>query len=56
MRPAQGALRALGKVLHHTRGTAFCEASVLNGAGELCAHATGTFKYLRPRADAAAAG
>ena len=26
---------------------AFCEARVLNSEGELCAHATGTFKYLR---------
>lgn len=52
MRPATGELRAVGKTLHRTRATAFCEGSVLNDAGELCAHATGTYKYLRPRADA----
>jgi acyl-coenzyme A thioesterase PaaI-like protein len=26
---------------------AFCEGSVLGEDGKLCAHATGTFKYLR---------
>ena len=47
MRPAEGELRALGKLLHRTSTLAFCEASVLDDTGELCAHATGTFKYLR---------
>ena len=39
--------KALGKLLHRTSTLAFCEASVLDDTGELCAHATGTFKYLR---------
>ncbi len=47
MRPAQGQLRALGKLLHRTATMAFCEASVLDDGGQLCAQATGTFKYLR---------
>jgi uncharacterized protein (TIGR00369 family) len=47
LQPAEGGLRALGKLLHRTATMAFCEASVLNEAGELCAHSTGTFKYLR---------
>ncbi|MDZ7814324.1 MAG: PaaI family thioesterase [Ideonella sp.] len=47
MRPGEGELRALGQLLHRTATMAFCEARVLNSAGELCAHATGTFKYLR---------
>ena len=47
VRPAEGELRALGKLLHRTATLAFCEASVLDGDGQLCAHATGTFKYLR---------
>jgi len=47
VRPAEGELRALGKLLHRTATLAFCEASVLDGEGQLCAHATGTFKYLR---------
>jgi len=47
VRPAEGELRALGKLLHRTATLAFCEASVVNGEGQLCAHSTGTFKYLR---------
>jgi uncharacterized protein (TIGR00369 family) len=47
VRPAEGELRALGKLLHRTATLAFCEASVVDGEGQLCAHATGTFKYLR---------
>ena len=47
VRPAEGELRALGKLLHRTSTLAFCEASVLDAEGHLCAHATGTFKYLR---------
>ena len=47
MRAAEGELRALGQLLHKTSTLAFCEARVLNGRGELCAHASGTFKYLR---------
>jgi uncharacterized protein (TIGR00369 family) len=47
MRPAEGELRACAKLLHKTSTLAFCEASVLDGEGHLCAHATGTFKYLR---------
>ena len=40
-------MRALGTLLHRTSTLAFCEASVFDGGGQLCAHATGTFKYLR---------
>jgi len=47
MRPAEGELRALGKLLQRTTTLAFCEASVLDAEGHLCAHATGTFKYVR---------
>src|SRR5262245_12225525 len=47
VRPAEGELRAIGKLLHRTTTLAFCEASVLDSAGHLCAHATGTFKYMR---------
>lgn len=47
MRPAQGQLRALGKLLHKTTTMAFCEASLFDDSGELCAHGTGTFKFLR---------
>lgn len=47
MRPAEGTLRARGKLLHRTMTMAFCEGSVVDDAGHLCAHATATFKYLR---------
>jgi uncharacterized protein (TIGR00369 family) len=47
MRPAEGELRATGKLLHRTTSMAFTEGHVFNGAGDLCAHATATFKYLR---------
>jgi uncharacterized protein (TIGR00369 family) len=47
MRPAEGELRAMGTLLHRTATLAFCEASVFDGSGRLCAHATGTFKYVR---------
>lgn len=47
MRPGEGTLRALGKLLHRSATLAFCEGSVLAADGQLCAHATGTFKYLR---------
>ncbi len=47
MQPAQGLLKALGKLLHRSATMAFCEASVFDAGGVLCAHATGTFKYLR---------
>ena len=47
MRPGVGELRAIGQLLHHTATLAFCEGRVLGGDGQLCAHATATFKYLR---------
>jgi len=47
MRPGEGELRAVGKVLHRSTTMAFCEGSVFGADDKLCAHATGTFKYLR---------
>ena len=47
MRPAEGRLRANAKLLHRSTTMAFCEASVFDDDNHLCAHATGTFKYLR---------
>jgi uncharacterized protein (TIGR00369 family) len=53
MRPAaHGPLRALGKLLHGTATLAFTEAHILDSAGLVCAHATGTFKLVRPHARA----
>jgi uncharacterized protein (TIGR00369 family) len=47
MRPGLGRLVAQAKVLRRTASFSFCEASLLDGQGELVAHATGTFKYLK---------
>jgi uncharacterized protein (TIGR00369 family) len=47
VRPAEGRLVARGKLLHRTPSLAFCEASVVDEHQRLCAHATGTFKYIR---------
>jgi uncharacterized protein (TIGR00369 family) len=47
VRPAEGQLRALAALLHKSTTLAFCEGSVFDDGGRLCAHATGTFKYLR---------
>jgi uncharacterized protein (TIGR00369 family) len=47
MRPGERRLRGLGKLLHRTVTMAFCEASVIDDAGRLCAHATGTFKFIK---------
>jgi len=49
MRPATGRLLAKGQLLHRTRNMAFTEARVLDAQGQLCAHATGTFKYMPRR-------
>lgn len=55
MRPAVGALIARAEVLHRTRKMVFVQGHVDNAAGELCAHATGTFKYApRPASPSAA--
>ena len=46
MRPGLGRLRAEGVLLHRATTLAFTEGSVFNEAGELCAHATATFKFI----------
>jgi uncharacterized protein (TIGR00369 family) len=47
MRPAEGQLKAVGQLMHRTTTMAFTEGKVFDGHGQLCAHASGTFKYLR---------
>ena len=47
MRPARGKLTGRGTLLHRTESMAFTEASILDSHGRLCAHATGTFRYVR---------
>jgi uncharacterized protein (TIGR00369 family) len=47
MQPAVGALTAKGHLMHRTATMAFTEATVLDAAGKACAHATGTFKFVK---------
>jgi acyl-coenzyme A thioesterase PaaI-like protein len=46
MRPAMGRVVCTGTLLHRSAALAFCEATLVNAAGERLAHATGTFKFL----------
>jgi uncharacterized protein (TIGR00369 family) len=50
MRPAPGdgsKLTARGRLMHRTATLAFTEATLYDAKGQACAHATGTFKYVR---------
>ena len=47
MRPARGALVCSGRLMHRSATLAFTEATVVDAQGQACAHASGTFKYLR---------
>jgi uncharacterized protein (TIGR00369 family) len=49
MRPSVGKLQAKGRLMHRTTSMAFTEATIYDEAGRACAHATGTFKYVRRR-------
>lgn len=47
MQPARGALSARGRLMHRTATMAFTEGTVYDAQGLACAHATGTFKYIK---------
>ena len=47
--PASGSLHAKGQLLHRTNKMAYVEAKVYDANEVLCAHATGTFRYVVPR-------
>lgn len=47
MQPARGPLTARGHLMHRTATLAFTEATVFDEAGRACAHATGTFKFVK---------
>ena len=47
MQPAMGKLTARGRLIHRSMTLAFTEATVLDAQGKACAHATGTFKFVR---------
>ena len=46
MRAAKGPLVAHGSLLHRTATMAFTEGRIVDAEGKLCAHATGTFKFV----------
>jgi uncharacterized protein (TIGR00369 family) len=50
MRPGEGRLTSKGRLMHRTRSMAFVEATIFDAEGQACAHATGTFKYVRREA------
>lgn len=47
MRPARGVLTARGRLLHRTLAMAFTEGTIFDAHGRVCAHATGTFRYVK---------
>jgi uncharacterized protein (TIGR00369 family) len=47
VRPGLGRVIAHGRLLHKTASLAFCEGTLVDADGQLLAHASGTFKYLR---------
>jgi len=49
MHPSVGPLVAKGRLMHRTATMAFTEATIFDAQGRACAHATGTFKYVRRR-------
>jgi len=49
MHPSVGPLAAKGRLMHRTATLAFTEATIYDEKGNACAHATGTFKYVKRR-------
>lgn len=47
MQAAKGPLIAKGRLIHRTTTMAFTEASIFDAEDKICAHATGTFKYVK---------
>ncbi|HEY8048436.1 MAG TPA: PaaI family thioesterase [Ramlibacter sp.] len=45
--PARGRLVGKGRLMHRTATLAFTEATIYDEQGHACAHATGTFRYVR---------
>jgi uncharacterized protein (TIGR00369 family) len=47
MQAARGKLTARGRLMHRTATMAFTEATIYDEQERACAHATGTFKYVK---------
>jgi len=48
---ARGNLTAKGRLMHRSKSMAFTESTLFDEAGNACAHATGTFKYVNKAPD-----
>ena len=55
MQPCKGLLTGRGRLMHRTKSMAFTEGTIYDADGNACAHATGTFKYVRRHAPTAPA-
>lgn len=55
MQPCRGLLTGKGRLMHRTKSMAFVEGTIYDEAGNACAHATGTFKYVQRPAPSAPA-
>jgi uncharacterized protein (TIGR00369 family) len=55
MQPCKGLLTSKGRLMHRTKSMAFTEATIYDAEGNACAHATGTFKYVKRPASTAPA-
>ena len=55
MQPCKGLLTGKGRLMHRTKSMAFTEGTIYDEAGNACAHATGTFKYVKRPAPSAPA-
>jgi uncharacterized protein (TIGR00369 family) len=47
MQPCKGLITGKGHLMHRTKSMAFTEATLYDSEGRACAHATGTFKYVK---------
>jgi uncharacterized protein (TIGR00369 family) len=55
MQPCKGLLTGKGRLMHRTKSMAFTEGTIYDAEGKACAHATGTFKYVKRPASTAPA-
>ena len=55
MQPCKGLLTGKGRLMHRTKSMAFAEGTIFDAEGKACAHATGTFKYVKQAAPSAPA-
>lgn len=55
MQPCRGLLTGKGRLMHRTKSMAFTEGTIYDTEGKACAHATGTFKYVKRPAPTAPA-